>query len=206
MVVSGLPIRNQFHAAEIATMSLDLLDAVKEFKIRHRPNEELLLRIGIHSGPVCAGVVGLKMPRYCLFGDTVNTASRMESTGLQLKIHCSDDCRELLEKLGGYIFEERGLIPMKGKGEKKTYWLMGEDPDIRARRTRERKERRGSKALNKFIQKNSMINGDLLGIRSSLKQNNNGYGLFKSLPRSSSLEIGPKKLRFASTTFLEYNR
>lgn len=82
--VSGLPIRNDNqHAAEIATMSLHLLSEVKQFTIRHRPKENLMLRIGIHSGPVCAGVVGLKMPRYCLFGDTVNTASRMESTGVR---------------------------------------------------------------------------------------------------------------------------
>lgn len=58
MVVSGLPIRNGImHAAEIASMSLDLLKAVQEFKIRHRPCDKLLLRIGMHSGPVCSGVV-----------------------------------------------------------------------------------------------------------------------------------------------------
>lgn len=65
MVVSGLPIRNgDIHAGEIASMSLHLLEAIREFKIRHRPSENLMLRIGIHSGPVCAGVVGLKMPRF----------------------------------------------------------------------------------------------------------------------------------------------
>jgi class 3 adenylate cyclase len=64
MVVSGLPIRNgDIHAGEIASMSLHLLEAIREFKIRHRPNDTLKLRIGMHSGPVCAGVVGLKMPR-----------------------------------------------------------------------------------------------------------------------------------------------
>ncbi|KAF5270552.1 hypothetical protein FQR65_LT05450 [Abscondita terminalis] len=138
MVVSGLPIRNgNRHAGEIASMALHLLSKIKKFEIKHRAGELLQLRIGIHSGKCVAGVVGHKMPRYCLFGDTVNTASRMESSGCAFKIHISHATNALLQNLGGYECEERGLIPIKGKGEMRTYWLISENPSQRLARIRE---------------------------------------------------------------------
>ncbi|RZF48575.1 hypothetical protein LSTR_LSTR011900 [Laodelphax striatellus] len=127
MVVSGLPVRNgNLHAREIARMALALKSAVESFSIRHRPKDQLKLRIGIHTGPCVAGVVGLKMPRYCLFGDTVNTASRMESNGKALKIHVSPYTKDVLDTFGTFELELRGEVEMKGKGVMVTYWLLGE--------------------------------------------------------------------------------
>ncbi|XP_042363673.1 guanylate cyclase 2G [Plectropomus leopardus] len=125
MVASGLPISNGHqHALEISTMALHFLSSIKVFKIHHMPTESLAIRVGIHSGPVVAGVVGTTMPRYCLFGDTVNMASRMESNSLPLKIHISQCTADILVQAGSFELEERGEVEMKGKGSHKTYWLL----------------------------------------------------------------------------------
>nr|KAF6373809.1 guanylate cyclase 2C [Pipistrellus kuhlii] len=127
MVASGLPKRNgNRHAVDIAKMALDILSFMGTFELEHLPGLPIWIRIGIHSGPCAAGVVGIKMPRYCLFGDTVNTASRMESTGLPLRIHVSGSTIAILRRTEcQFLYEVRGETYLKGKGTETTYWLTG---------------------------------------------------------------------------------
>ncbi|KAE9545957.1 hypothetical protein FO519_010831, partial [Halicephalobus sp. NKZ332] len=118
LCVSGLPTRNgNMHARDIAEMSFGFLRSIKTFRIPHLPNERMNIRIGVHTGSCVAGVVGLTMPRYCLFGDTVNTASRMESNGKPGRIHISSATNHYLTKIiGGYRTQSRGEVIIKGKG------------------------------------------------------------------------------------------
>jgi PAS domain S-box-containing protein len=121
MVVGGLPIAKPDHAEAIAQIALDMLSEIAQFNAEH--NQAFNIRIGINSGPVVAGVIGIKKFIYDLWGDTVNTAARMESHGVPGCIQVTEATYTRLQHQ--YLFEKRGLIPVKGKGEMMTYFLIG---------------------------------------------------------------------------------
>lgn len=119
MVVSGVPVTSPNHAELIADMALDMQRAV----MRHnqKTGQVLQIRIGIHSGPVIAGVIGKKKFAYDLWGDSVNTAARMESHGIPDEIQLSESTYKILKPK--YRFEDRGMIDIKGKGLMKAFLL-----------------------------------------------------------------------------------
>jgi class 3 adenylate cyclase/PAS domain-containing protein len=121
MVAGGLPTPTPDHVEAIAEMALDMMRFIEDFNARR--NTTLLLRTGIHTGPVVAGVIGTKKYNYDLWGDTVNTASRMESHGLPGHIHVTQATYERLRDK--YVLTGRGRIPIKGKGEMDTWLLEG---------------------------------------------------------------------------------
>ncbi|PKA14693.1 adenylate/guanylate cyclase domain-containing protein [Leptospira haakeii] len=117
MAVSGIPIWNEDHAANAMKMAIEMQKFVKT--LRDPSGNPLRMRIGIHSGPVVAGVIGKKKFAYDLWGDAVNTASRLESHGVPGRIQISETTYDLLEDTSQ--LEIRRLIDVKGKGEMRTY-------------------------------------------------------------------------------------
>jgi adenylate cyclase len=119
MVVGGLPKPRTDHAEAIADLALEIQQEIHT--ISQELGEPLALRMGINSGPVIAGVIGIKKFIYDLWGDTVNIASRMESHGQSGYIQVTEASYRQLQAT--HQFQERGLIPVKGKGMMRTYWL-----------------------------------------------------------------------------------
>ncbi|VDM56705.1 unnamed protein product [Angiostrongylus costaricensis] len=134
LCVSGLPIRNGLqHIKEICDLSLELVAGLRNFCVPYLSSQKVNIRVGIHSGPVVAGVVGLKMPRYGLFGDTVNTASRMESNGKRKEIKYSYPIKikKSPDPMTDLTIDSRNPKSChRGKGTMQTYWLLGHENGI----------------------------------------------------------------------------
>jgi adenylate cyclase len=126
MVVSGVPIPRDDHLEALASLALDMADAVADLK--DSEGRDVPLRIGMAAGPVVAGVVGAKKFFYDVWGDAVNVASRMESTDVEGRIQVPDNVYERLRD--SFLLEERGHVDIKGKGLMHTWYLVGHRADV----------------------------------------------------------------------------
>ncbi|MBE7440162.1 MAG: FIST C-terminal domain-containing protein [Spirochaetales bacterium] len=120
-VAGGVPLADETHLRKICSFALEMVNFINEY--RKNESSDLNIRVGIHCGPVIAGVLGTRKFSYDLWGDTVNIASRMESHGLPGHVQVTETVKNQLTDL--FLFQERGLIDIKGKGVMRTYFLTG---------------------------------------------------------------------------------
>lgn len=125
MTVSGLPEPCTHHAKSICHLALDMMEIAGQVKVDDEPVQ---ITIGIHTGEVVTGVIGQRMPRYCLFGNTVNLTSRTETTGEKGKINVSEYTYRCLQSSENadpqFHLEYRGPVTMKGKKEPMKVWFL----------------------------------------------------------------------------------
>ena len=165
MAVNG--VHSGMHRPQaVAEAALAMVDEIEKFAKKY--GEPLKVRIGIHTGPIMAGVIGHKRLVFDLWGDTVNTASRMESHSLPGSIQVSGSFYQRLQD--DYDFEERGAIHVKGKGEMVTYFLLGKKGSERGHEVQESIKKMGQARYNLSRAKMELdtlsLNTDLTGVRS----------------------------------------
>ncbi|KAJ2999745.1 hypothetical protein HDV02_001988 [Globomyces sp. JEL0801] len=121
--VTGCPRKDPNHAASAVNFSIDIMAMIANFTTAM--GSKIQIRIGLNSGPITAGVLGNTNPHWCVVGDTVNTASRMESTSKAMMIHISESTYELIRKSNAFRCSAPEVMDVKGKGKMTTYWVYG---------------------------------------------------------------------------------
>lgn len=125
MAAGGLPTPNTTHVEDVISAALEIQEfIIAKLEERTRMGQSFFeVRIGVHTGPVVAGIVGIKKFAYDIWGDTVNTASRMESNGAPGKVNISESTYNLIKNNPAFVCESRGKVQAKGKGELEMYFV-----------------------------------------------------------------------------------